>query len=102
MHNVRLYTEYGLLAVSLFTRRFPSYPSSSLFHRARTVQVGMQDLLNFQGSMANRGRALRLAHRVAKLIDTLDRLPSQKEVIDYCTQCTTGGCKCTDYLQLII
>ena len=80
--------------VSLFiSLPFPCLASSSLFHRARIVQVAMQDLVNARGSVANRERALRLVNRVAKLIDTLPRLPSNQEIIQFCTQSTTRECK---------
>src|SRR6185437_388149 len=72
---------------------FPCLASSSFFHRARTVQVAMQDLVNARGSLATRERALRLVARVAKLVDTLSHLPSNQEIIDFCTECTTRQCK---------
>lgn len=55
----------------------------------------MQDVKNAQGTVANRERALRLVTRVAKDIDKLDRLPSDQEIIELCTQHTTRECKCS-------
>jgi len=56
----------------------------------------MQDLVNARGCVASRDEALCLVARVAKVIDTLDRLPTNKEIVDICSQCTTPECTPTD------
>ena len=86
--------EYALESVTLLIgRNFPSCGSSSLFHRARTVQVAVQELQNSRGCLAYRQRALRLVKRVAKLVDSQAELPTKEQIIEFCTQCTTKPCK---------